>query len=1109
MNILLVSECTGNAIKETQRILDQFSERRGARTWQTAITYAGLETLHRLLRKTARKNTAVACYWIRGIDHSELQWIVGATDRFNAQGRVPTNETTRNILRSKDENDWHTLRQISLLSALAALWHDLGKACDEFQTRLRQITIPPRNLLRHEWISLRIFQAFIGKGSDQDWLDQLARQDIVASKTLLQCVQADGLTATSPRPFHTLPPLARAVGWLIVTHHRLPQLPNESAQGFQAAMLEDIPGNITAEWNERVDLSDAKALKGYWQFKHGLPMDQPAWRERAAKHARRLLELPADQLAHSLDNPYVMHLSRLALTLADHEYSSRESSEDRNSRKSESLLYANTDRQSRQLNQSLEEHLLGVEKCCGEIAYALPRLAEELPRLARHRGLRQRTAVERFRWQNKAADLAEGIRERAAAQGAFLVNMASTGCGKTLGNARILHALADPAKGMRGVFALGLRTLTLQTGREYRERLHLGEDVVAIRVGGGAIWELLDHQAHQGQEDSGSESAQRLLPEDGQVFFEGTADAHPVLRRMLNEPNSRALLTAPLLTCTIDHLVPATESLRGGHQILPMLRLLSSDLVLDELDDYGIEDLPAVARLIHWAGMLGSRVLISSATLPPALVQGMFEAYREGRQVFQRNRGQRPGEAPDICCVWIDEFQAIARDCTTLDAFAQAHIAFATKRGDRIGRAPAIRRAAVLPVSIACGQTKQIRQEYARVILGGVLQLHGWHHMPDPVSGARVSFGLVRMANIGPLREVAQALYQHELPEKVRIHLCVYHSQYPLLMRSGIEQLLDKALQRKDPLAVFKLSDVRQRLDANPACEHIFLVLGSPVTEVGRDHDYDWAVVEPSSMRSLIQLAGRILRHRLLLCTSPNILILSRNVRSLEKPGEPAFQKPGFETAHGFALRSHALEELLQPEQYAIIDARPRILAPEVLRPAESLVDLEHARLARLMQQPAVPVLTPREQRAGGKAVASVGAYSWWRQPRGMLTGLLQREQPFRKQTIPEVELVLLPNEDEDDWVLHEINEERGQQSYVPQGRLLSRLELASSPQVQPWGQVDYLTALKELAELLDMPLEVCAKKFGTVTLPKLKSDGTYSFHPALGFGVDKQNARL
>ena len=61
-----------------------------------------------------------------------------------------------------------------------------------------------------------------------------------------------------------------------------------------------------------------------------------------------------------------------------------------------------------------------------------------------------------------------------------------------------------------------------------------------------------------------------------------------------------------------------------------MLRLMSSDLVLDEPDDFGIEDLPALSRLVHWAGLLGSRVLLSSATLPPALVEGLFLAYLDG-----------------------------------------------------------------------------------------------------------------------------------------------------------------------------------------------------------------------------------------------------------------------------------------------------------------------------------------------------------------------------------------------------------------------------------------------------------------------------------------------
>lgn len=1093
MNILLISECSGNANKETQRILDQFSERRGARTWQTAITRSGLDTLRRLLRKTARKNTAVACYWIRGIDHTELLWIVGNTDRFNAQGAVPTNETTRNVLRAKDENDWHTLREIHLLTTLAALWHDMGKACVKFQQRLRQTDILERNLLRHEWISLRIFQAFVGHDDDSTWLTRLSRQEI-SSADCLKLVQADGYGASSSEPFRSLPPLAQAVGWLIVAHHRLPIRPMGDCDGLQALMLENIPHSVTAGWNERFDASDPDKIKTYWEFKHGLPVDLPAWRERAAKYSRRLLDLQPCKLSQSLENPYVMHLARLALTLADHEFSSLDFSKEREPASKTDQLFANT--ASNHLNQYLDEHLLGVERLCGEIVHALPKLAEDLPRLGRHKGLRQRSAVERFRWQDKVSELAESIRVRADAQGAFIVNMASTGCGKTLGNARIFYALADPAKGMRCAFALGLRTLTLQTGREYRERLHLSEDEVAIRVGGAGSRALFDHY-NEGA--GGAESAQSLFPDEGHVLFECNAEAHPVLRRILKDSNARALLTAPLLTCTIDHLVPATESVRGGHQIVPMLRLLSSDLVLDEMDDYDIDNLPAVARLMHWAGMLGSRVLISSATLPPALVQGMFEAYREGRRIFQRNRGQRPNEETDVCCVWVDEFHATTQDCADVASFMQAHGIFVRKRAELIDKAPALRRAALLPVSIAGCQSQEIRAAYARIILDGALHLHEQHHTKDPVSNTRVSFGLARMANIAPLRDVAQTLYGLDLPSHVRMHLCVYHSRYPLLMRSAIEHRLDSVLNRKQPLAVFDLPEVRRLLDAEPHLEHIFMVLGSPVTEVGRDHDYDWAVVEPSSMRSLIQLAGRIRRHRPATCDSPNILILTRNVKSLERPGLPAFQRPGFESEDR-KFHTHSLEQLLRPEQYEVVTSCPRILIADTLRPAENLVDLEHARLSSLMQGEATRQLSARELRAGFKPVASVGAYSWWRQPSSMLSGILQKEQLFRKQTQPELEMTMMPDEDGEGWVLQEIRNDRGQLSCIAQDALLARTEIDCTGSIRPWGHVEYLDALTELAEQMDMDLETCAKKFGTVTL--LKSTNGWSFHSVLGFGI-------
>src|SRR5690606_10720603 len=113
-------------------------------------------------RKTARKNTAVACHWIRGRDHSELLWIVGDAGRFNAEGAAPTNTTARNVLRREDENDWHSAEDIRLLAQMAALLHDLGKASVAFQERLRGKR-QERNLYRHEWVSLRLFQAFVGQ----------------------------------------------------------------------------------------------------------------------------------------------------------------------------------------------------------------------------------------------------------------------------------------------------------------------------------------------------------------------------------------------------------------------------------------------------------------------------------------------------------------------------------------------------------------------------------------------------------------------------------------------------------------------------------------------------------------------------------------------------------------------------------------------------------------------------------------------------------------------------------------------------------------------------------------------------------------------------------
>lgn len=1130
MNVLLISQCSKNALLETRRILDQFAERRGERSWQTAITQQGLETLYRLLRKTARKNTAVACHWIRGKDHTELLWIVGDSRQFNARGTTPTNTTQRDILRSKDENDWHAAEDIRLLARLAALFHDLGKASNTFQAKLRAAT-PMADPFRHEWVSLRLFEAFVGDdcSNDREWLERLTRLDGNASAMLLARLRIDGQGLDRPySPFRTLRlPLARTIGWLIVSHHRLPtpgkgwELKKESLARLPAAIAHDWCGSRLAPGNEASTKSEQKVfektLAGCWSFAKGLPFDSEHWRQHVGKAADALLRHPGlvdgTDGADRLDSPHVLHLARLVLMLADHHYSAQPSS-DRygdKTRKGSKLIHANTCKDEstgeRRLNQRLDEHLIGVEVSASRLLRTLPRLAENLPRIARHKGFRARAAGV-FRWQNAAFDLAESLREKSARHGFFGVNLASTGCGKTLANARILYALAHPGLGARFTVALGLRTLTLQTGDAYRERLHLGPEDLAVLVGGAATRSL--HAYYRSKErnaaEQGSESAQSLLPGHNHVRYEGSLEEGP-LKRWLNTPQhgrgapASSLLDAPVLVCTVDHLMPATEGTRGGHQILPMLRLMTSDLVLDEPDDFDIADLPALTRLVHWAGLLGSRVLLSSATLPPALVQGLFLAYRAGRASFQRHRGE-PGTELQICCGWFDEFGTAAGHHGTTENgtdFLDSHTRFIDRRIARLtATKKRPRRAAILPLvmppvtaSDRAGRQLQICSELASLLQKAAHRLHQQHHSIDPVSGKRVSFGLIRMANIDPLFDVATGFFGQSAPDGCHIHLCAYHARHPVLVRAEIEKTLDGMLKRHNPESVFRHPELRQTLDESQEVDHLFIVLATAVAEVGRDHDYDWAVVEPSSMRSIIQLAGRVKRHREFDCPpdQPNILLLETNVKAIKTGGKgPAFRYPGFENDE-FPLLHHKLGELLTPDQWQTIDARARIRPRTQLEPDRNLVDLEHARLSDLM----LGAQAAEQQRA-------TPVSRWWTS-NAHLTGALQAHTRFRDDPQGSCTYYFQPDEDAantDFCLLDENGNERSVET-----NLLIRIDdedLFTGTRITPWSCPDYLSMLETLAEDMGMDLKTCALKFGTVDLPGYKAQQRWRYHPALGF---------
>ncbi len=440
--------------------------------------------------------------------------------------------------------------------------------------------------------------------------------------------------------------------------------------------------------------------------------------------------------------------------------------------------------------------------------------------------------------------------------------------------------------------------------------------------------------------------------------------------------------------------------------------------------------------------MLGRNETISSTTIPPDLAEGLYRAYRAALAVYN----QFFGVSRRCGVVWCDEFKTSVALVSGTDgaAYRKSHAAFVKKRVAKLQEQLIRRKGMIVPFEKA-GSIDDMQPAYFEAMRRAAEDLHRHHCCQDAKTKKNVSFGVIRMANIDPCVALSQYLLQCHWPNDMDVRIMTYHSRQLLLLRHEQEKYLDAVMKRNyhagDPVT-FTDPIIRNHLDMTPASHILFIVVATPVEEIGRDHDFDWAVIEPSSYRSFIQLAGRVLRHRQLTRSveTANIAVMQYNLRALRQE-KKAFYWPGYETE--YTLSSHDVAELIDvPEFSRSVDAIPRIQKADELHPHDGLIDLEQQVMADFNSTTDV----------GPQCMHGWNEESWY------LTALPQRCNPFRSS---EKEIRLYRRYEDgnlkfwDEDIDDSIEKKYCIKIDEPDDNAANRL----------WIQRDYLSSLEQLAE--------------------------------------------
>jgi CRISPR-associated endonuclease/helicase Cas3 len=791
---------------------------------------------------------------------------------------------------------------------IAALFHDLGKATVLFQEMITgalksasysQTANAGSSFIRHELFSATVWDRLFGAMDDEalkaSLVDKSPADIDAACGSAVDWLLRDGSPANHVLRFEFLTDERRltfAIGMLILTHHRLPEGETDHIE---------LRGGTHAQQMIEGGREKLRIAKGapFWH--------EAWWTRRLGKDAAMILPgIGFEGLDIAL---------RGSLVFADHVGSSEKMP---SSAMPEFL--ANTVKGPEGNSEpadSLSIHVKRVYRACKPAFDMLHRLRDRLPAISEAEMpldlIRPEIEDPRFVWQMQASRAA---RDLAASQegGFFACLLSGTGTGKTRAAPTILACAAfgdcrPERRYFRMTLGLGLRVLARQSAREYIDDLGLQPDNLSVLIGTPPI-EFTAPAQDTIEDRNGSESL-TALPEwlrieqaEGEVpgvddpkeaaWLRGlslnTDRGVPAILDQLIQVSGkkggmfRTLASSPVIVGTVDHLMGLVAPLRSA--FLPAaIRTLTSDLILDEIDQYGPEDLAALARLVFQAAAGGRRIIVMSATLTRDVGETFFAAYRAGWQ----HHAVALGVVNHVNLLLTGDAPGTIVTNSNGESFDTLYDTCRSRVLTSLEGAPTLRRGEILK---PCGSWDDL----VRQVHDGCRRMHDLN--ASRLAGFRVSVGLVRMTRISHTAALFHQLPAGEIDGRLRLKLCL-HSNFPRLHRAWVENWLKRALTRKgrDPLkgllSLCLATDIFERAEAVGARDIEIVCVTSPVIETGNDLDFDYAILDPISIRSIVQAAGRVRRHRPEAWPSTNLLILGRSPIAMQG-GKLAM--PGIET---------------------------------------------------------------------------------------------------------------------------------------------------------------------------------------------------------------------